>query len=311
MSLTCTRTLFYRRAVWSRSQSNDLERIITDAHQKLSNTENRTFPHRLGKIQGLKYFLAENGGIFLHIGLYRPNQPTSIIPQPSPQSPATDLSVCPPPDGHDYLSGDIFVLIKNNHVILCPSGVHESIATSYLSSVLLSVDQHELAESYTVDPIVNTDNLRILNREGVKEIELSGALYSASVEHIERTTVQRKLFGSLAQEIRGMFASDVTPNGIENLNVRVTISFDSRKKESKLTAASRVADIAKKIVADEPEDDGFKIVTGKGNHLSARQMRVSEKVQLRLEGNTVVYNDVMNAVLAYMTTLQRDGTLSQ
>lgn len=58
------RTLFYRRVSWT--QGDNLQRQLSKAHESLATTEDRTFAHGDGEIQGM---VVDDGttGLFIHI----------------------------------------------------------------------------------------------------------------------------------------------------------------------------------------------------------------------------------------------------
>ncbi|MDI6797861.1 MAG: hypothetical protein QMD09_13000, partial [Desulfatibacillaceae bacterium] len=282
------RTLFYRRVVWLNGASGSLQKHLSKAHDTLVTTHDRTFTHGDGEIQGLAVE-KKNSGLFVHLAYYTPHQPTSIVPFPS-SAQSKDISPKPPPYDHEYLKGDIFFLVAGNHLVLCPSGIRESVALLYINYALRETGMKKLLTRFNIEPVAKIDKMKLLQQEGVKKVSLNASLYEATIEYADRKTTKMNLLHGVAEEVLALFANDSNKElqeigEMENLSVKLEISFDSRKKGGTL-GQKRLEKTAGMLIADD-EDKGFTIVTGNGKRLTADEIRISDKVKLDPHGNSV------------------------
>ena len=107
-------------------------------------------------------------GLFIHVGHCIPTQPASVMPAPSNKK-TQGTTEYAAPDNHDVLQGDIFFLIKDNHIILCPSGLKESVAFSYIKYVLERVNQEHVIACFGISPVANYDKLKLPKRRRSRE----------------------------------------------------------------------------------------------------------------------------------------------
>ena len=307
------RTVFYRRVAWIDEQANDsLEEYLKRAHNSLQTTSDRTFPYSDGEIQGLIVEPSKEG-LFFHLALYTPHQPTSLVPFPS-KAKSKEISPKSPPKKHNYMEGDIFFIISRNHIVLCPSGARESVAISYINYTLSKIGQEDLISQFSIEPVAKIDKVKLIQQEGVKKVALNASLYEATVEYAERKTTKMSILNGVAEEILALFGQDKNPelrniNDMENLSVKLEISFDSRKKGGEL-GRKRLDKTANMLIYDN-EDQGFSIITGSGKRLTADEIRISDKVKLTPYGNSVFRVDVRRALSEYLADLKDSGMLEQ
>lgn len=307
-----SRTLFYRRVAWINGASGSLEKHLSKVHDSLVTTHDRTFPHGDGEIQGLTVEKRKNG-LFFHLASYTPHQPTSLVPFPS-KAKSKDTSPEPPPDKHNYLEGDIFFLVNGNHLVLCPSGARESVALSYINHALRKAGMEKLITRFSIEPVAKIDKVKLLQQEGVKKVALNASLYEATMEYMERKTTKMNLLHGVAEEVLALFAEDNNKDlqeigEMENLSVKLEISFDSRKKGGTL-GRERLEKTAGMLIADD-EDQGFSIITGSGKRLTADEIRISDKVMLAPHGNSVFRSSARDALEQYLSDLKESGMLEQ
>lgn len=307
-----TRTMFYRRVAWANGAHGNLERHLRDAHNLLGTTQQRTFAHGDGELQGLACD-AGQFGLCVHIASYVPHQPTSLVPFPS-KAKSRDTSQEPPPPEHNYLEGDIFFVLSGNHLVLCPSGARESVAMSYIDHVLRKVGEDKLITRFSIEPVANIDKVKLLKSEGVKKIALNASLYEATMDYTERTTTKMTLLNGIAEEFVALFAEDKNRklreiDELENLSVKVEISFDARKRGGEV-GRERLEAAASRLL-DDDEAEGFTIVTGDDKRLTADEVRINQKVSLPAHGNSVSRHEAWSSLAGYLEDLKVSGTLQQ
>ena len=318
---TKPKDLFYRRAKWA-NVTNSLEGLIVDAHNQLKTRGERSFVLDSGSTLVGARIEANEYGVFLQIASYIPNQATSTIDKQLSVPNAT-IEAEPAPEGKDFLDGDIFVMVKDNHVLLCPSGLRESKSIIYFKRILKKAFSSIGVENLELSKIADANKISMIKKEGVKELRLSSSLYHASVIKMEKTTNSTSGFlGAISNQFNRIFSNDPTLKDIsdlENLDVEVTIRFDGaegRKKhqpegfgEHGRERLLKTAEIL--LNEEEDEEEGFIIVTGRNNKITSGQIRVSERSNIRTYGKSLSYQDAWIALRDYYLKLKGTGVLSQ
>lgn len=236
-----------------------------------------------------------------------PRQPTSLVPEPAAVQLAETVE-CKPPAKHNYMEGDIFLLVKNNDVIICASGMREGTAKRYLVEVL---EKCGIDEEFDLEQVANVDKVVMLSQEGVKRIRLGSSVFRASYDYVQRQTKKTELMGKLAAEVMRIFGKGQGDSlddlkAYENLRVKLEISFDERRKGGQLAAESLAAAGCSMIDSD---DKGFTIETMNGNKLTAEDIKVHQKVEIREHGNSVACEHAWDAMRKYYEELDDAGVL--
>jgi hypothetical protein len=313
---------YYRRAVWSGQKSKTLQDILTEAHLKLATTGQRTFSSSHGsEIKGANY--EDNDGLYLQIASYVPGEPTSTIDK-SKSSKTSNILAEPAPIGKDYLDGDIFVYIKGNNTILCPSGVRESVAQAYFYHILHSLGETEIACTLELDKIAKTSKIRMIKEEGVGEIDLSTSLYEASLIHMDKNNP--KVSGVkriIADQLTAIFSKDKSLSDIkseENLNIKISIKFDGLEARKNLkntnfgkSGRKRLEKTAEQIIKEFESDheDGFTIITKKGNRITSDEIRVADLLRVKTLGKSLDKDSAWGRLKEYYERLNKDGIFKE
>jgi hypothetical protein len=313
---------YYRRAKWDDQGQQSLESILIEAHQILDNVGKRTFKVSSGaEIRGASF--KDDNGLYLQIASYVPDESTSIIDK-SKQAKQSNVTAQTAPDGKDYLDGEVFVYIKGNQVILCPSGVRENVVETYVLYILRAIEKKEIAKTFELDKVAKTDKLRMIKDEGVKEIDLNTSLYEASLIHMDQQNP--KIGGwkkAMANQLSAVFSKDKDLRDIaekENLNVKVTIKFDGReaRRNSKdpefgKAGKKRLEKTAEQVLAEfEAEhENGFVIVTGAGNRITSDEIRVSDSYRVETLGKSISKSATWTRLKEYHDRLDADGVFKQ
>ncbi|MGX9463506.1 hypothetical protein ACWXWU_20105 [Shewanella sp. A14] len=313
---------YYRRAKWDDQGKQSLESLLIDAHQVLDTVGKRTFEVSSGaEIRGASF--KDDGGLYLQIASYVPGESTSIIDK-SKRAKQSNVTAQTAPDGKDYLDGEVFVYIKGNHVILCPSGVRETVVETYVWHVLRAIEKKEIAKTFELDKVAKTNKLRMIKDEGVKEIDLNTSLYEASLIHMDQKNP--KVSGwkkAMANQLSAVFSKDKDLKDItekENLNVKVTIKFDgmearrnSKDPEFGKAGKKRLEKTAEQVIAefDEEHENGFVIVTGAGNRITSDEIRVSDSFRVETLGKSLSKSAAWTKLKEYHDRLDADGVFKQ
>lgn len=316
---------YYRRAAWKTEGKKTLESLLIEAHEENETVGKRTFKSSSGgELRGANFDIKKDCGIFLHIASYVPDQPTSTITK-NPKLKKSKIDAELAPDGKDYLGGDIFVLVKNNHVILCPSGVRENIAESYITNILKKHFKKSISENLSFETVAKVSKVKMIQEEGVKEIILGASLYDASLQELnEKKPNIGDLRKYVADQIEKIFAQDPELKEIkekENLNIQISIKFDgkeARKHTKEIgfgdSGKARLSSASKNLVKSAEEDgenEGFVIITGANNKISAEDILVSDTFRVKTLGKSIGHRDAWSKLENYAKQLEQSGVFSQ
>ena len=313
---------YYRRAKWDDQGKQSLESLLIYAHQILGTVGKRTFDVNYGtEIRGASF--KDDGGLYLQIASYVPGESTSIIDK-SKRAKQSNVTAQIAPDGKDYLDGEVFVYIKDNHVILCPSGVRETVVEIYIGHILRAIEKKEIAKTFELDKVAKTNKLRMIKDEGVKEIDLNTSLYEASLIHMDQKNPKVSgLKKVMADQLSSIFSKDKDLKDItekENLNVKVTIKFDgmearrnSKDPEFGTAGKKRLEKTAEQVIAefDKEHENGFVIVTGAGNRITSDEIRVSDSFRVETLGKSLSKSAAWTKLKEYHDRLNADGVFKQ
>lgn len=306
------RTMFYRRAIWLKDEHRTLEGLLVEAHKSLENTKDRTFSYGDGEIQGLSIGSSSHG-LSCHVAYYIPEQPTSLVPVPSDDK-LIDTIQQNPPRGKNFMEGDIFFVIKGNHVVLCPSDVRESVALTYITSVLEKVGRGDCLD-FSIDSVSDANKVTLITKEGVKSISLSSTLYEASARYIDRKVALKHGFLHAVSEYWSTLLDDDEDKELkevgnkENISVTLDISYDARTKDGRV-GKKRLFKTAEMLMKDA-DGNGVEIITGKGKRITVDEIRLSKKVSIRADGKSVAKEPTFEALYKYLQELKNEGAWHQ
>jgi len=322
--------LFYRRATWTTQGKETLENILKVSHDKYNTTSDRTFDGPYGtEIQCARYVYKGKIGLFFQIASYVPGQPTTAIQESSSTSIKSDISEVIAPVGNNFLDGDVFLLVKDNNVILLQSGSRENVALNYMTKMLEKNSYTNASMSLEFQSIAKEDKVKMIKTQGVKSIELNTSLYEASLMHLEKQeeNVKRetKIFnlpGAVAETLKQVFAKDKTLSEInekENVNIKLSISFDGKEAmkhrkdagfgkigKSRLEKTSEM--IIKEYLAEDV--DGFTIITGDNNKITSDEIVISDNYRIKTLGKSLYPPDAFDKLEEYYFQLKDRGILT-
>lgn len=325
MSLeTKPRSFYYRRANWSTEQTSTLEQYLRKAFTDLPTIDKRVFKHMDGRIQGMHYQDSHGtGGLLFQAAGYVPGQAALLVPHAKTKAANCDSEEANPPPLKSYQDGEVFCLVKGDHVFICISGKRESFADNFIRHMLFKSNQDHLLDLLSIEAIANVQKVKQIKQQGVKSIELNASLYEATLDYESRkaasTNVDRNfkevVVDSILETLKAVFTDSDNPDlrdigKKENLNAKIVFSFDGRKKSKGEVGMERLEVAANDLLADGDED-GFKIVTGSGHRMTADHVRIREVFQLPSFGSSVIRVDAYEKLEEFCEKLLQSGVMAQ
>src|SRR5579859_5544494 len=128
--------LSYRRAEWPTATGTNLEKCISNALKALPTIDDRSLFNGPQCARVAKHEDGKTGGLFLHITTETPGEAASVVPKVA--SNAQELSVkteAPPPDG-EWLDGDAFLYVRENHVSICATALRDGAISFFLRELM-------------------------------------------------------------------------------------------------------------------------------------------------------------------------------
>lgn len=307
------KTLSYRRAVYFGTEPGmkTLEQYLKIAHSKFKTIKQRTIKlHGYPVIECRNYKSDDGVGIFMHLASYNPGEEASIVRRAENDS-SSDVETILPPNDAEFMDGDMMVFVSKNNVILCATNVHEKTAERYMSKFVEKAEIDKVCSEFTLEKIGNINKLKIIEQHGVKSVSLNASIFDASLEYTKRKTVSSKINGSVMDELKALVLKDWGKDEVdraENLNARIVLSYDTRKKKAAL-GRETLESMATKIV--DENDDGFTIETRTGVKIRHDEIAVRKTVSLPRHGKSVWRDDAWKALKQYYNELKSSGTLEQ
>ncbi|MBN3145347.1 MULTISPECIES: hypothetical protein [Pectobacterium] len=316
---TKIRTVSYRRAHWNNTQQfpHDLQTYLNSALQNCSTTVSRTFSYADYHIQGIStkadFIRSRNGNqksvLLMQLVKYEPNGQANTVNKPSTNQQGS-VGTENPPAQKDWIDGDVFVLICGNHLLTCASNIRDSSASKFIIS-LLNQSGNGVGSCVNFDRVGAADKLQLLHREGVKSIELGAGLYETTLDWFQ-SDVKKNILRKLSDAITDCFADDdelrqVAAN--ENINAKVVLNFDSRKKGGEL-GIERMQQLGANLIRDEENTD-YVIVTRENKRITLDEIQLKKNIHVLKHGKTVDKTDAWDKLKLYFEELDRDGLLNQ
>lgn len=319
MAVERRKILRYRRAIYQRPQSQraprtpaTLEDNIHAAHSKITTSVRRIVVFEGGFTLQMRYARKRrNGGTLLHLAAYTEREPTSIVPGARGSTDDAPLSTAPPPDGAEYMDGDLLLLVSGNDVVVCANSLHEHKFEQYCASVFNEAELDPTASMFELAPVANANKIDIIENEGVKAITLDATMFAASANNVSRRSIRRTLDSGMLEVFRALFGKDAEFDEIrskENLSAQLVVKFDSRRKGGEL-GQERIAQLAKRLI-DEPSG-GFRIQTRGNTTLGHDEIVLQKAVSIRAQGKTVQRDAAFAELAIYMEELRDAGHLEQ
>lgn len=304
------RTLTYRRAAWLDNPVHTLEDYVIQVHTQLSATRDRSFDYSGDKLIGMAWEQAE-GVVLVHIAQYDPEASMSVIPNPS-QKPSAEPTEVAPPTGNEFLRGDIFTLIKEDDILICPSGAREAVIPYFLERASERMGQRSFEARCKIKPVANLPKLRLLQDEGVRRIHLDSTLYAATYDlMIEQSSVRGKFLAVLAKAIKDHFSKDQSLREIgvrENIKIGLDLSFDGRRRGGEI-GQRRLQELAENLI-EQGEEGGFFIETREGKLVKAEELKVNRKAKLATFGNSIDREAAWRSLIEFYLDLKSQGALA-
>lgn len=308
-----TRKMYYKRAVCFDKAGKSLEASINECHQVLNTAAKRSFPFNDGMVECLYSKKKDNNGTLMHVSFCFPGSATSLIPEPSNLSVVT-LEKQDPPTGKSYLEGDVFAIVKGNHVVMVRNQTQGNLVEAYCRAAMTKCQMTGEATMVILEQVANLDKLAILQEEGLSGVSLSASLYEASRDRF----LEKKKFSfwrgirEIGEEFMNLLRSD-DAEAIEEeiqkkgVNIRLLVTVDQRTKGIDILRDKFNA-LGEEILEDK---DGFVLVTKKGRRILPDHVSVTKSGRFLPSGRSLTRKLAFSELQSYLEELEKSGVLQK
>ncbi len=220
------------------------------------------------------------------------------------------------PAGSEYLDGEAFVCIMDNHILISPCDALRGVISNRFLLKLISFAKHVDAKNFTVIQVANKKTLQTVLDEGVKKIDLNTGIFMASYDRIKAQIKPNSFTEKMAKKLDEL-APIITPArtksqllDYDSLNTKIIISHDMR------VGSAPAKDEGKAITEDaksllESNVEGFTLVTRKGRTITPDKVVMNETVTVQRHGKSVKQNHIWDILSAQMQKYNDTGVLAQ
>ncbi|MBS3648152.1 hypothetical protein KEU06_05865 [Pseudaminobacter sp. 19-2017] len=311
MAKTRLKTVVYRRAVWvdGHDPKKTLEYYLRVAHRKLPKIGNRKFVRSDGQIiKGNKPKDNPGGGLLLHLVAGTPGDHASTVPAGDDDLEEFEVGITPAPAKKDYMDGDVFALVRNDHVFLCSTVLRDASFSTYCRELFKRAGINDGADKFELQNVGNVDKVKLIKAQGVKAVEMRATLYEASTSYIGRKDDAAGAVGAAFKHLKALFGGAV-PVDLENVSVSLSLSFDTRKKDGRISGDKLMRKLANDVVDDEEDD--YVIVTGNNQRISQKEVFVRQKVTIDRHGKSVLRDSAWESLRKFESDLKKSGMMAQ
>lgn len=304
------KTLEYRRARFNAPGQN-LEQLTRQAWRQFANHLERGVPRAdRAIVTGMRDRDDGGLGFALHCARYYDRQGVGTIPMaPAAQ---VDLGERHPDVNENFLNGDFFGLIRGNHVVCLNCGRNAGALRGYLSGLFKKAGLAREAQMFELTRVGNPNALAIIERVGVKTIDMKVDISEASaVDLIEGegpAGFWQSAKNQIGEAFQGLTASDAELRQLRLAEQgSVTVSINVKKGD--LSAARDGLDHLAGEIAEDEEAEGYVIRLRDGAVITPDEVSVKKAVRIEAHANSVSVVQAWDAMRTYMEELEENGQL--
>jgi len=314
MAKSREKTLSYHRAEYfcDHPKTINLGMCIKQVTDKLTTISQRSVQRTGGYMMRLAQYKLDQatGGHFLHITFETPGEHASIVPRVSNDAREFAVATMAPPNYAEFMDGDAFLYVNSNDTLLCATAVAIGSVRYFLQAFFeKSAIRHDAGQFEFLNA-VDTKLFALIQKKGIKEIEIRASMFEASAHYDLRRTHAAGAPGAVSKYLRTIAKAghDVSDDA---LRVAVTINLDKRRKKGVALGHKRLETLASDIIQNRQDDDDYTIVLESGEKIKPKELVLRSRADIASIGKSVIRNDAWSALLSYYTELFQSGQLEQ
>jgi predicted nucleic-acid-binding protein len=313
MAQTREKVLHYRRAEWLDDvpDGTTLESLLSQAHRKLKTVEDRSIVRDSGQcIRCVKKLEPRGGGIFVHITADTPGEQASVVPKVKRGIEETEVATASAPPDAEFMDGDAFLYVTENHVCMCSTGMRDGGIRHFLYEFFEKANLGDHATKFELLKVANVDKIKLLHAEGVKEIELRASMYQATAQYEKRKSQASGMLRSVARQVRSVLGGSDDAFD-DSLRVNIKIYTDGRFQKHFSVGEKKIERLATDVIKNEEDYDDYIITTNTGQKIGPEEVYIKKVAPMTALGKSVRYTSAWENLEIFYKKLKRDGALEQ
>ena len=315
MSQLKQRTILYLRATWLNPEIGlTLQQALSRCLGTLKQSNDTELVIGLGSA-AVRHRKSSGHHDCIHIAAWTPEEQVSTVPHSLSGQTQADLAAVSPDTSWDYLDGDAFILVSDDHCLLMLSGLRQKFVEHYIQKLLLHSHKNGAnlpkdIDNFELVSIANRDVTRQIQREGVKAVNLNVGQFmeTARLDVEERPqTILQQLSRSILNTLVTKDEDRERIRQAENVQAKLVISIDSRRKGLE---PEDLAPIMQEVIS-ESDDDDMEIVTGQGQRIKRGRLLLKKPAKVPVFAKTVHHQPAWDEMEIYMGELRTKGVLDE
>lgn len=324
------RTVYYFRCEFAKINDvkvkDTLEVMTNRVWGKLNSTKERTFyigedrsvvGMKLSSIRA-KLSHGDKDCTIFSVGLYEEGASANTISKPSTVSAELEASTYEAPIDQEFLDGEGFVCILDNHLVISPTATFRSSAINgFLEHLLEKGGYAKESGAMDIQQVADIDAVKTIEDEGVSNIVVNAVSYLSSLEYIKRVIPREKTSGKLKKithmvtSMLDLLRDDDTDAEIlekEGLNARIVISHDGRTSGDDANVGQQHVKSTAKLLAST-NIGGYVITTKNGTKLTNEDIVLKHTVKVKRHGKSVDRDKMWLKLVESLEKYEREGIL--
>ena len=305
-----TKRIKASRALWLNADPTSISLVscIKQSTTKLTTVEERTVERENGQRVRLAAMKADSkAGVWLHLTVHTPGEEASVVPETAAAKSEIEVSTTAAPSGAEFMDGDAFLYVNGNDVCMCSTSMSDGAIQYFLQQLFKAAQIRGDATQFVLEKISDVNKIRLIQRQGIKEIEIRGVLFQASFSR--RKDQAQSILGAAAKQIRHVLGNDHDVNS-DALQVGLTVKTDRRRKGLKL-GEKRVQTLATDLLRNQENGDDFVIITKEDQRIGPKEIYMRSTVAIDSKGKSVERDKAWKELYGFYQALDDAGALEQ
>jgi hypothetical protein len=292
--------------------SADFERCVRQALAKLTTVADTAITRDNSQVLScLSRELRPKGGVCLHITAMTPGSEASVISRSGMDtSDQMNVGTLSPPDGSEFMNGDVFIFVRKDNVCVCANAIHDGTIRNYFHSIFNKAKLQESSTKFDLVSVANLERVKFIHDHGIKSITLNAALFKASNDLIRNSKRTRGGTGAVAKFLTAMFGkeNDVTNDSIV---VKLTLETDGRVRKHIQLGEQRLEHWAVDLVTHQEPGDDYVIITKDKQVIRPDELKVQKLCSVLIKGNSVDREHAWTELLDFYRDLCETGAVEE
>lgn len=306
-----SKTLEYRRARWLAGEQN-FENHVRQAWARFPTQVERAIIRRDGAaVTGARCRDDASRGFAVHCVRYVDRQGVGTIPM----LPANeiDLGERQPDENENFLNAGFVALIRRNDVICLDCGRNAGSLRNYFVELFRKAGMSEESRQFELARIGNPNRLALIERIGVRSIDLTVDISSATAENITESAggvgIWESFRRGVGSTINALTARDDDLTDLRR-SERGTVKMSINVKRGDLEIVKHSLDRLAGDVSEDDEAENFVInLRDNKTRITPSDMSIRKGVRLEAQANSVSVTQAWDAMGQYLTELDANGEI--